>query len=151
MLPSANSAVFSFLAEALLSVNIKNRVETYVHEFEDCRYFLCRSKADPDLVGLSFKYSYPFTHAARLALIDAYQGFATIDEQSEPDFQVTLQVRLDAILFWPLIYNFLLMLSHRTPLQVSLPALRDQEEQQRQLSIEKLASIRLYITGAALR
>ena len=91
-LPSANKAVFAFIAEALEIGNIKNRIETSVHEFDDCQYHLSRSKADPECLSLSFKYSYTISRIASLALIEAYQGFATILEHPEPDFQLTLQV-----------------------------------------------------------
>lgn len=113
MLPSVNSAVFSFIAEALENANVKNRIETYIHEFEDCQHYLCRSKADPDFCSLSFKHSSPFTHTARLALIDAYEGFATLLEQPEPEFQVTVQVSQEAVLFCP--YNSQVCLDAESP------------------------------------
>ena len=92
ILSSVNSAVLAFIAEAVEVATIKNRVETYIHEFEDCQYFLCRSKADPECVRLSFKYSYAINHAASLAVKGAYQGFATMLDQPEADYQLTLQV-----------------------------------------------------------
>lgn len=92
LLPKANSAVFAFLAEAVESVDIRSRVETHIHEFEDCQYYLSKSKTEPELLCLSFKHAYPLSDRASLAVSKAYQGFATVSEVPESDFQVTLQV-----------------------------------------------------------
>lgn len=92
IIPRANSAVLAFLDEAVESVDIRSRVETCIHEFDDCQYFLSKAKSDPEWLRLSFKHAYPLSGRASLAISGAYQGFATVSEVPEPDFQVTLMV-----------------------------------------------------------
>lgn len=92
LLPKANSAVLAFLAEAVESVDLRSRVETLIHEFEDCQYYLSRSKSEPEWLRLSFKHPCPLCDRASLAICKAYQGFATVSQAPELDFQVTLQV-----------------------------------------------------------
>lgn len=93
LLLKANNAVLAFLAEALESIEIRNRVETNVHEFEDCQYYLFRTKAQPGCLSLSFKHAQPLTENAVLSLAEVYQGIATISDQPEPEFHITLLVK----------------------------------------------------------
>lgn len=92
----ANKAVIAFCRHATETVEIKATAETIIHEFEDCKYHLMRTKGDPDTLLLSFKHRYSLAEQAVRAARNAYDdGFACVRLLPEDGYQLTLEVSID--------------------------------------------------------